>query len=128
MNTELKIRKKSLPDRCEICHQADYFNPQTNHCSRCANITAPIPSPPERRTEEITIRRNSPYYYFGLIIGALFSLLFIAPVSILNIIMNYLRGKTNSSVTGGIIGGITGFILGFLFGLLIAGTSLGLDK
>ena len=111
MNTELKIRSESLPDRCEICHQADYFNPQTNHCSRCANITAPITSPEKSRTEEITIRRNSPYYLFGRIIGALFSILFMAPVSILNIIMNYLRRKTNSSVTGGIIGGIIGFIL-----------------
>jgi hypothetical protein len=32
---KLKIKSELLPKRCEICHQADYFDPQTNYCSRC---------------------------------------------------------------------------------------------
>ncbi|MEW6732042.1 MAG: hypothetical protein AB1489_12010 [Acidobacteriota bacterium] len=39
MNNKLKIRTESLPERCEICHQADCFDATTNHCSRCADIT-----------------------------------------------------------------------------------------
>src|SRR5262245_20095628 len=35
MKTKLKIRTESLPERCEVCHQIDLFDPQTGHCSRC---------------------------------------------------------------------------------------------
>lgn len=31
----LRIRTELLPKRCEVCHQTDCFNPQTNLCSRC---------------------------------------------------------------------------------------------
>src|SRR6185369_12926581 len=34
----LKIQTESLPTRCEICHKADYFTPETNYCLRCAGI------------------------------------------------------------------------------------------
>ena len=36
MNSELKVRTESLPQRCDICHQSDLFNPETGHCARCA--------------------------------------------------------------------------------------------
>jgi hypothetical protein len=32
---ELKIRRESLPARCEVCHQADLFDPKTGYCERC---------------------------------------------------------------------------------------------
>jgi hypothetical protein len=35
---ELHIKTESLPERCEICHQKDRFNPQTNICLRCQKI------------------------------------------------------------------------------------------
>lgn len=35
---ELKINSEFLPDRCEICHQADVFDPVNNCCSRCEKI------------------------------------------------------------------------------------------
>src|SRR5256885_10171528 len=34
---ELQIKTGSLPQRCEICHKVDCFDPKTNYCSRCAN-------------------------------------------------------------------------------------------
>jgi hypothetical protein len=38
-----KIKAESLPQRCEICHQDDLFEPLSGHCSRCSAI---IPIPP----------------------------------------------------------------------------------
>src|SRR5215813_2752704 len=121
---ELQIKTESLPQRCEICHQADYFNPKTNYCSRCASITAPE----KIRKEEIMVRRNSPYYHIGKIVGSFFSILFLVPAHLINALINNQQSKSISKATGRIIGGITGFALGFLLGLLIAGTALGLSK
>ncbi|MEW6735016.1 MAG: hypothetical protein AB1489_27240 [Acidobacteriota bacterium] len=33
--TKLKIKTQSMPTRCEVCHQADQFDRETNHCLRC---------------------------------------------------------------------------------------------
>mgnify|MGYP001286563086 CR=1 FL=1 len=32
----ITIKKEKLPERCEICHQKDYFNPINNYCKRCS--------------------------------------------------------------------------------------------
>lgn len=39
----LKILKETLPTRCEICHQADQFNPVTGNCRRCQSVFGGIP-------------------------------------------------------------------------------------
>ena len=33
--TKLKVKYESAPQRCEVCHQSDCFNPNTGACSRC---------------------------------------------------------------------------------------------
>ncbi|MBL8149463.1 MAG: hypothetical protein JNN15_06010 [Blastocatellia bacterium] len=35
---KIEIKSELLPERCEICHQADCFEPKTGHCSRCHSI------------------------------------------------------------------------------------------
>jgi hypothetical protein len=40
--SRLKVKKESLPQRCEICHQADLFLPQTGDCLRCNSAELPI--------------------------------------------------------------------------------------
>ncbi len=43
MKTEVLTVKRELPAmRCEICHQADCFTPETNFCTRCVGISAPL--------------------------------------------------------------------------------------
>lgn len=32
---QIQINEQSLPKRCEVCHQSDYFDSATNYCSRC---------------------------------------------------------------------------------------------
>lgn len=32
---DLTIRKEYYPERCEVCHQSDSFDPYNNYCSRC---------------------------------------------------------------------------------------------
>lgn len=39
MNNQIKIKSELLPERCEICHQSDCFDPITNTCSRCNKIS-----------------------------------------------------------------------------------------
>ena len=33
--SELQIKTEWLPERCEICHQADCFDAPANFCTRC---------------------------------------------------------------------------------------------
>lgn len=35
---EIIIKHETLPIRCEICHQADCFDPELGSCTRCGNI------------------------------------------------------------------------------------------
>src|ERR1051326_1831498 len=37
---KIKVKSESLPERCEICHQHDCFEPRTGYCSRCAIVSA----------------------------------------------------------------------------------------
>lgn len=49
------IVNQSAPQRCEICHQADFFNPATNYCARCHNVPAmpreTVPVDPNRMND-----------------------------------------------------------------------------
>jgi hypothetical protein len=40
--TDIQIKTETMSQRCEVCHQADCFDPATNHCSRCAQSAALI--------------------------------------------------------------------------------------
>jgi hypothetical protein len=42
--SELQIKAESLPERCEVCHQTDCFDPVNNHCTRCAGVSVTVPS------------------------------------------------------------------------------------
>ena len=37
--SKLKVKLETLPVRCEICHQKDCFDPETNSCYRCKVVT-----------------------------------------------------------------------------------------
>ncbi len=37
-----QVHNVGLPARCEICHQADSFDPKTNTCARCSARTDAI--------------------------------------------------------------------------------------
>lgn len=54
----IKIKEEYLPERCEVCHQADLFDAQNNYCARCATLT------PEKIT---TLNTETPNIYFTII-------------------------------------------------------------
>lgn len=35
---EIRIKRETPPERCEICHQSDCFDAQNNSCSRCQDV------------------------------------------------------------------------------------------
>src|SRR5947209_134921 len=35
---DIHFKTEKLPQRCEICHQSDCFDPYLIYCTRCANI------------------------------------------------------------------------------------------
>ncbi|MBX7218420.1 MAG: hypothetical protein K1Y36_00595 [Blastocatellia bacterium] len=35
VNHSFRIRSQGVPERCEVCHQKDRFDPQTGRCDRC---------------------------------------------------------------------------------------------
>jgi hypothetical protein len=39
--SELRVKTETFPDRCEICHQTDHFDPETNSCLRCDAYNLP---------------------------------------------------------------------------------------
>jgi hypothetical protein len=39
METKLQVKNESLPERCDVCHQNDFFDPQTSFCTRCQTQT-----------------------------------------------------------------------------------------
>lgn len=41
---DIEIKSSSLARRCEICHQADLYDANSNICARCANIPLPTNS------------------------------------------------------------------------------------
>lgn len=61
----IKVKNESLPTRCETCHKADCFDPQTNICSRCSNI-----EDEEVTTKPVKKKLTLDYGDVGLIIGA----------------------------------------------------------
>src|SRR5687768_9905708 len=38
----ITIKAESLPNRCDICHKSDYYNPDNNYCSRCSVINSEL--------------------------------------------------------------------------------------
>lgn len=72
MTDDFVIKQETLPVRCEVCHQADFFEPLSNHCSRCFLVI-------ERYREDFkSLRRNS---FFSkrqgcAFLGAIYGLIF----------------------------------------------------
>lgn len=60
MVEKVKVKTEYKPERCEICHQADYFNPETNSCSRCAGVTALAAN----QEKNLSSKKQIPYYNF----------------------------------------------------------------
>lgn len=50
----LALKKEQPAQRCEICHQADMFDPTTNSCMRCSMIKPFSPSVPTKSASNIS--------------------------------------------------------------------------
>ncbi|MEW6736483.1 MAG: hypothetical protein AB1489_34650 [Acidobacteriota bacterium] len=61
MKARLKVKTESLPERCEICHQADCFDPHSQYCTRCVGL--PHPNPAAEPQEDVPLAENYNTYY-----------------------------------------------------------------
>lgn len=62
MKETLTVKRESLPVRCEVCHQADLFNPETGICERCSVTLIPeddAPVPVDGVPGRLAVRRWS---------------------------------------------------------------------
>lgn len=98
MSKIIRIKNESLPSRCDICHQTDYFDATRNHCQRCAQLKAllmPIESQfndAEFKRIERTIRR---FLILVALIGAVLMLI----VSALFMLSNSTRQQDHLELT-----------------------------
>lgn len=58
---DLRVKAESLPERCEICHQSDLFDPQTNYCHRCSPAKANLQAQAEKRLAMDSRPTRSPF-------------------------------------------------------------------
>lgn len=45
--SKIEVKSKTLPLRCEICHQKDFFDPVNNYCQRCQSAFFSLSKPKE---------------------------------------------------------------------------------
>lgn len=57
---DIHIKTEHLPNRCEICHQSDYFDPINNSCSRCVKLQNTIESLDPKNQSAIRNLENQP--------------------------------------------------------------------
>jgi hypothetical protein len=64
METKLKVKTESPPERCEICHQTDCFDPHNNYCSRCSIISIQL----HQQRESLEFHRSNENTVKGLLV------------------------------------------------------------
>jgi hypothetical protein len=112
---EVKIKSENLPTRCEICHQADLFEPARNFCRRCAAVpqraqSSTLAGNANRATKAATITDIEMGATIGLLIGALAG--FIGGYLAFDNIGLALAGTFPAAALWTIHGGIIGLFVG----------------
>lgn len=115
---KLIVKNESLPYRCDICHQSDCFDAQTNCCLRCQNVQ--ILPPTGAQTSFI---RVSPQTVQQVFLG-LTKLGFVTGSSTATVLACFwlFSGKTSAGALAlailAIIGGpLCGIFFGVMFGI-----------
>jgi len=92
----MKINKELPQKRCEICHKADFYDPQVNLCERCENINYKGSTEREKILKQSLF--NNPFVWCGyasLIVGLISG-------AITTTIDSYFN-KYNSALVGGLL-------------------------
>ena len=80
----LIVRREHLPERCEICHQSDQFDPVANHCSRCSLVKlSPTSNPGHRDLKEFSNQRTTIEKIQVAGLGMIYSFIFAAGLGFL---------------------------------------------
>jgi hypothetical protein len=117
---EIKIKNESLPSRCEICHQADQFDPAANYCARCSTVPQVQSSMPIRIVAKAaTLTDIELGIAVGMPLGALLAV---------SVFLIFAKGELDWPILfvpayiGMCLGGIHGVIVGMILSRSITGT------
>ena len=119
---KLEIKTESPPERCEICHKSDCFDPNANFCSRCSNICTPaLITETRKRMPRLSffqmevLQADLPWLFrttvAGLFLGAALGWV-VGPLIIINFYSNDIR-----SIVGIMGGSILGLLTSLIYGL-----------
>lgn len=75
MPDEFVIKQETLPARCEVCHQADLFDPETNHCVRCFAVLDHHGEDSTFHQSQFALSRWQDYAVLGSLYGLPFGVL-----------------------------------------------------
>ncbi|MFY9221197.1 MAG: hypothetical protein WAQ98_00930 [Blastocatellia bacterium] len=70
MEIDLKVKKESLPKRCDICHKTDTFNQQTGYCSCCVQVQESLNKADQAYRIDSSNNVAFGTYFTGIAVGA----------------------------------------------------------
>lgn len=65
--SDLLIKREHLPERCEVCHQSDAFDPISGKCSRCESLFAQKEEEKKFKPEIELIKADAPSAFQSMI-------------------------------------------------------------
>ncbi|MCS7079776.1 MAG: hypothetical protein NZ585_06970 [Chloracidobacterium sp.] len=111
----LRVRSVSLAVRCEVCHQADCYDPATNICTRCRDVL-PLVAPPRAIREPTfdSLERFWTMLLAGSRVGLVSSLLVVA----LYVLLRQTLLPDTHPIRNGAMFAEIGFLIGTFAGVL----------
>lgn len=112
---KIKIITETLPDRCEICHKSDLFEPSKGYCARCSAMTISeqlVHTKFVQRPTGITVEAKDNFLLIKYrdILMVTLSSIFIFPLSILCLLSLLLIVTGNNMYSSDYVGAILGLI------------------
>lgn len=111
----LRVRSVSLAVRCEVCHQADCYDPTTNICSRCQDVL-PLVTPRKSLPEPTfdSLERFWTMLLAGSRVGVVGSLLVVT----LYVLLRQTVWPDAHPIRNGVMFAELGFLIGTFAGVL----------
>ncbi len=116
---QLRIRSVTPPERCEICHQSDFFDPVSNTCARCAEVRLVLFEPLTLAARNET--ETGEQFWDLLLVGSRYGFLGAAASGILAFLASRYVFVSEHPVRNAFLFAELAFLIGTLVGVLRRG-------